>query len=157
MSRPVTPLSTRFWSKVNKTETCWEWTGALGKLGYGNIEEAGRCYSSHRASWTMANGPIPHGAEVCHHCDNRKCVRPDHLFLGTHEENMADAAAKKRMRPTSRPGEANPRHILSSRDIPYIRELNGIGFTQRELGMMYGVSQVMIGNIVRRKAWSHIP
>lgn len=95
-------LATRFWSKVEKTDGCWLWRGSTNpRSGYGMlgvIEDGRKLHKyAHRKSWEMANGSIPPGLFVCHHCDVRNCVRPDHLFLGTHTDNMRDAASKGRL------------------------------------------------------------
>jgi hypothetical protein len=85
----------RFWSLVNKSETgCWLWTAARSKSGYGSF--AGR--RAHRVAHEFALGPIPPGLHVLHTCDVPACVRPDHLWLGTHADNMADKVAKGRQR-----------------------------------------------------------
>lgn len=97
----------RFWARVRKSDGCWEWTGTLSPCGYGRFDIApplaDRWHSTgaHRVAWMLTHGPIPegeghHGTCVLHRCDNPKCVRPDHLFLGTQSENMADKTQKGR-------------------------------------------------------------
>jgi len=80
-----------FWSKVNKTDGCWEWNRTPSKSGYGNVVRRRKQISSHRASWEIHYGPIPNGLWVLHKCDNKLCVRPDHLYLGTNSDNQRDA------------------------------------------------------------------
>ncbi len=93
-----TAIEIRFWDKVVKSDECWEWQGAHDPRGYGFIGApgGGKNLLAHRVSWELHNGAIPQGRYVLHRCDNPRCVRPDHLFLGTHADNMADRQAKGR-------------------------------------------------------------
>ena len=89
----------RFWMKVEKTESCWLWTAAINKTGYGDFYASRTKHVlAHRFSWVLHYGPVPDGLFVCHHCDNPRCVRPDHLWLGTTQENTADMLKKGRHR-----------------------------------------------------------
>jgi hypothetical protein len=94
----------RFWKHVRKTEGCWEWMATCQPFpkhpelrGHGQMRIDGRGVLVHRVSWQLHYGPIPEGLLVLHHCDNRPCVRPDHLFLGTHADNTADGVRKGRI------------------------------------------------------------
>ncbi len=88
----------RFWSRVEKTDGCWLWRGHCDRLGYGQFWLGPGHTSAHRAAWILTNGFIPDGLNVLHTCDNCRCVRPGHLFLGTHLDNMRDMVTKGRQR-----------------------------------------------------------
>lgn len=89
-------IQERFFSFVEKTESCWNWTGSMRENGYGQFSLANKPIKAHRVSWLIFNGIIPTNKYILHKCDNRKCVRPDHLFVGTQKDNIADMICKKR-------------------------------------------------------------
>lgn len=100
-SHQISTTKDRFDAKVLKGaySTCWIWTGARNPAGYGNIRGfKSETMKAHRLSWIMHRGDIPKGMNVCHHCDNPPCVNPDHLFIGTFQDNTADCKSKGRLR-----------------------------------------------------------
>ncbi len=134
----------RFLKFVNKTPTCWIWTGSK-RWGYGqfNLEWTEFPIGAHRASWILLKGPIPDGLWVLHHCDNRPCVNPDHLFLGDVKDNGHDAAKKGRLA-----RKLTPEQVLKIK-----QELQN-GIRQVDLAAKYGVSQPMISAIKVGISWS---
>ncbi len=105
----VIPPADKLMSRVVQVDTgCWEWTGPVNNKGYGTCRILGERYA-HRASWTLANGPIPDGLVVCHKCDNPRCVNPEHMWLGTLVDNNRDMFAKGRGGGQFQPGHRNPR------------------------------------------------
>ncbi len=95
----------RFWSKVDQTaEGCWLWQGTMLRQGYGCFKIAGKMYKAHRVAYLYAVGPISRGLVVCHSCDNPWCVKPDHLFTGTHQDNSSDTVRKGRQAKGTRHG-----------------------------------------------------
>lgn len=131
---------------------CWLWTGAVSD-GYGSTMFHGRSARAHRLSWEAHHGPIAHGLYVCHSCDVRSCVNPDHLFLGTHLENMADRDEKGRNKLNSMPGEKHPLAKLNESAVLDIRESAETGAA---LARKYGVSQSAICDIRLRRNWKHL-
>jgi len=85
-----------FWSLVKKTKYCWIWQGGLDSKGYGRVWHDNRRQRAHRVAFKLTYGKIPADMLICHHCDNKKCVRPKHLFAGTHSDNMLDCTKKGR-------------------------------------------------------------
>lgn len=142
---------------------CWLWTANTMPGGYGlfrtSPNPSDRCEGAHRVSWRIHRGEIPHGMQVCHKCDVRGCVNPDHLFLGTAHDNMRDASRKGRM--AWRPGEMrnlpkgsdNPASVLKEAEVIAIKASNETG---RALAARYGVSGKTISRIKRGEAWRHI-
>jgi len=157
-------ISQRFWLKVNKTSNYWLWEGSKQSDGYGLFRLRGVQYRAHRVAWELTYGPIPRGMEICHHCDNPSCVRPDHLFQGTQKDNIQDAIIKGRLNPKhccQPTGENNGRAILTAIQVNKIREIythKGARYsrsiTQRKLAHQFGVSRRTIADILKLRTWS---
>jgi hypothetical protein len=132
---------------------CWEWRGRRNRDGYGMICRLGRQDLVHRVFYRERVGSIPEGLYVCHRCDNPPCVNPEHLFLGTHRDNMNDMEAKGRR---SR-GERHWRSEVTEGDVRDIRRAYADGgHTTRSLAARYGVASPTIHSIVTRKTWRHV-
>lgn len=164
-----------FWNKVNKNApapcnspelgNCWEWTAGCFWDGYGNKRWGDSVQRAHRISWQLANGKIPNGLLVLHKCDNRKCVNPAHLFLGTNQDNMDDMKAKGRSKKEKGrkmpPKSAETIRRMSDAQGKITRDIaceirnrykeNNI--SQKALGIEYGLSQSQICNIVKGSRW----
>ena len=155
------PPSERFWDKVTKAtgDDCWEWSGwkreGYGRLSSGGVK--GPDVSAHRVSWEIHFGPIPDGLFVCHTCDNRGCVRPDHLFLGSNADNMADMVRRGRSPRYSRRGDISPKHKLLQRQVDEIRFRLNAGERQCDLVKEFNVSPATICMIKSGKRWLTTP
>lgn len=139
----------RFEAKFEKSEGCWNWTAALGGRGYGHFWFEGRPRPASQVSHILYIGKIPDGLFVLHRCDNRKCVRPDHLFLGTNRENMDDMVAKNRQAKGESLGTAK----LTE---PEARAIRNDPRSQRAIGRDYGVSHTVVGQIKSGAIWRHV-
>lgn len=151
------PFADRFWERVKKQDGdgCWEWTGKIDKAsGYARVHVQGRGrIGVHRMSWELANGTkAPADREVCHKCDNRICIRPDHLFLGTTLENAQDKVQKGRQPrgTTNAAAKLTDAQVLAIRNTP-----RGRGVRAR-LAADYGVSISLIKQIWAGTVWTHL-
>lgn len=149
MGRPKTPLKDRLLAKTRPKAGCWEWQGSLGPNGYGQIRPGGsdgRCIPTHRASFTVFKGPIPQGLDVMHICDNRICVNPGHLVLGTRQDNNSDRDRKGRTAYGERSGNCK----LKTEEVLSIRRRVGSGESQAALAREFKVSPSHVCCIVNR-------
>lgn len=146
----------RFWSKVQKTDSCWIWLGSLDHATYGWIAKGSRksgIMKAHRASWILHIGPIPDEMFILHHCDNPTCVNPHHLWIGTKRDNFRDAVEKKRFAI----GEQNNMAKLTEKHVLEIRNAYSEGgLTQQDIADVYGVTRGCIKAVVNRTNWKHI-
>lgn len=143
-------IFSNFMEKVHKTSSCWFWLGSKHPRGYGAFR-GGSTNKAHRYSYEHFIGPIPDGMSVCHRCDNPSCVNPEHLFVGTHTDNMKDKMSKGRGNHLV--GSLHPRSKLTEQDVIAIRADSR---KQIEIAAAYGIKQAQVSEIKRRVAWSHI-
>lgn len=129
---------------------CWNWKGTFSPNGYGTITLDGKTKMVHRVSYEFHSGErIPDGLMVCHRCDNRGCINPEHLYLGTHNDNMRDMANSDVMK-----GEANPKSILTQSQVIEIKQMiKGRKVVYRKIAETYGVSRQAIKDIASGRTW----
>ena len=144
MGKPKTPVEGRFWQRVQRGDGCWAWLGTKNNKGYGTLGVDGRKKGlAHRVAYQIANGAIPAGKWVLHTCDNPGCVNPEHLYLGTHVENMRDMSLRGR----------GGHSLLTPVDAITIRERSKAGERRKTLAAEYGVSPITIKNINIGRTW----
>jgi hypothetical protein len=132
--------------------SCILWNKAVDTRGYGHLQVKGKIVRAHRWIWELNFGPIPAGKHVCHRCDTRLCVNPDHLFIGTHAENMADMARKGRRKGIGS-GSANGRAKLTSEQVEQIRHSI---LSQRQAAAVFGVHKSQVQRIRAGKQWAPV-
>jgi len=147
------------WGKINKKSSseCWEWAGGL-RDGYGRIKINYKNYNAHRLVYELTYGLIPKGMCVLHKCDNRKCCNPEHLFLGTNNDNVKDKVSKNRQSHISiNNGELCGTHKLITEQVVQIRLLYTTKkYSQRMLAKIYNVSQTTIWEILNNYTWKTV-
>lgn len=151
------PISERFAERVKRSaDGCWEWGGPLRADGYAQVAmgvASGTTTYAHRLSYELHYGSFDPKMNVCHTCDNRACVRPDHLFLGTGQDNVDDMVSKGR----HAHGERHSRAKLTEADVREARRLHATGkHPKRQLAIKYGVSDVAMGHAIRGITWRHV-
>lgn len=157
-NKPAFTPKDKFWGRVQKTKTCWLWKAGKTGSGYGMVfsRRHGRQVKAHRLSFEIHNGAIPDGMAVCHKCDNRACVRPSHLFLGTQLDNMRDMYSKGRNGYTGHVGEKHSLAIFTEGIVLEIRKLRDLGWKLEQLRSKFGGSKSAIQHITSRYNWKHI-
>jgi len=167
----------RFWSSVitGTPEQCWYWKRCLTPNGYGRFTFAQKWFMATRVAFRFTYGADPYPCYVLHRCDNPLCCNPDHLFLGTHADNMSDGAKKNRFasgdkngqrthpetnwvrsHPETTRGENNGRSKLTADDVRLIRTLWSNGTTSTDLARMFGITDSCAWNAATRRSWKHL-
>jgi Autographiviridae endonuclease len=157
-------VEARFWDKVvvGSQDECWEWTGSKCRGGYGTFARSvknGRqtFVSPHRLSWEIKNGPIPNGLHVLHSCDNRACVNPRHLKVGTLVDNMQDALHKGRMSmpPLMRGTDQHLAKLTDAKAV-WMRQLASAGVGSLQLAELFSVSRGAVYCVLKGITWKHV-
>lgn len=146
----------RFEKKFVKGSGCWEWTASKRWSGYGQFRFAGRTQQAHRVAYQLYVGEITDGLFVCHHCDNRACVNPTHLFLGTQADNMHDRDNKGRAVHSDNSGEKHWNSKLTEEKVRNIRAMYKNGVRNVTLIKLFGVPCSTISNITNNHTWTKI-
>lgn len=142
----------RFWTYIKKTPSCWIWSSISQGHRYGVISIEKKRWRAHRASYLLHYGSFDENLHVLHKCDDPRCVNPEHLFLGSHQENMKDRNFKKRY--ACLVGEKNGQAKLTAADVIYIRSKPGIPI--KKLAQTLNVSIGCIEDIIYNRSWKHI-
>lgn len=130
--------------EIDSQTNCWNWTGSISSSGYGCVYYQGKTWRVHRLSWQFLHGDIPKGKYVCHHCDNKKCINPKHLFLGTAKDNTLDMICK---------GRHVPYRKLTLKQVKKIKDMLGM-VSQYEIAKLFNVSRSAIQHIAVGRSWN---
>lgn len=149
-SKPGDPVAT-FWSRVQKSDGCWNWQGSFSPKGYGTIWVSGTHKRAHRYSYELHFGPFDQSLVVMHSCDNRACVNPAHLSLGTQAENIADMDRKQRRGAAT--GELHGMAKLTPEQVIKIREDSRM---HSQIAADYGIVSCTVSAIKARRLWRHL-
>ncbi len=142
-----------FWPRVNKTDACWLWTGAINGWGYGSVRMKCKSFGAHAISYRVHKGEIPKGLEIMHSCDVRACVNPEHLSLGTKQDNKNDCVRKERQAR----GETNGHSSLTKEQvlrIAQIRREKGWGY--KKIAKETGLGSSAISHVLAGRTWSFV-
>lgn len=131
---------------------CWEWQGHLHANGYGRLTNRRKTQYAHRFMYKAFYGEIPEGFDVCHKCDNRKCVNPKHLFLGSRKDNMEDAQIKGRLQR----GSDRYNAVLDEKKVRTARALKLAGVKVKDIAKQMKVKPQTLGKAINRETWRHI-
>jgi len=157
LGRPPQTREQKFWKRVDKNgpNGCWLWTSVHGGLDYGMLSSNSqhKAILAHRLSWEIHYGAIPDGMYVLHKCDVPKCVNPDHLFLGTYQDNSDDCVRKDRQ---LKGEQINTSKLTKAQVLAIRSEYSSGKVSQQKLADLYGVHQTTVGFIIRRVTWDHV-
>ena len=163
---PPGDMEDRFWEYVSMKEEkdCWEWMGTIRSTGYGIFHHGNIRFQAHRVAWVISNGPVATELDVCHICDNRSCVNPDHLFVGTRKENMRDAINKGRMTFQTNPeivrrGVDHSMAKLTEDQVRAIRLVcipNHRLFNCKNVARLCNIDKSVVADIVAGRLWKSV-
>jgi len=151
MGRPSTPFESKFTEEPNTG--CWLWTGALNKGGYGSVRYNKKTTGAHRASYQIYTGNIPNNLHVLHRCDNPCCVNPEHLFLGTNEDNVLDCKSKGRLNRIGPKGTRQHMAVLTDDIVRWIRTRP---MPYRKMAEYLHVNKRTVLDVLMNRAWKHV-
>lgn len=141
-----------FLDRIEKTESCWIWTGSKTNRGYGIFTITGKVMSAHRLAWKIHKGEIPNGLIIRHLCNNPICVNPDHLALGTFQDNSDDRVKAG----NTQKGSKNNLAKLNESQVIEIKKLLKQGISGAEVGRRFGVTRSGINSIKNNITWKHV-